>query len=99
MSKRKIQPHKPDTDNPAWTEKDFTQARPAHELLPEIFSKARAEALLAPRGRPKAEVTKVRVGIRLSSEVIDHFKASGDGWQTRIDAALRQYIAEHPSAA
>jgi uncharacterized protein (DUF4415 family) len=29
--------------------------------------------------------------------VIDHFKASGDGWQTRIDAALRQYIAEHPS--
>jgi uncharacterized protein (DUF4415 family) len=66
-------------------------------VLPKIFSKARAEALLAPRGRPKAEVTKVRVGIRLSSEVIDHFKASGDGWQTRIDAALRQYIAEHPS--
>jgi uncharacterized protein (DUF4415 family) len=67
-------------------------------VLPGIFSKARAEALLARRGRPKAEVTKVRVGIRLSSEVIDHFKASGDGWQTRIDAALRQYIAEHPSA-
>jgi uncharacterized protein (DUF4415 family) len=67
-------------------------------VLPGIFSKARAESLLAPRGRPKAEVTKVRVGIRLSSEVIDHFKASGDGWQTRIDAALRQYIAEHPSA-
>jgi uncharacterized protein (DUF4415 family) len=66
-------------------------------MLPKIFSKARAETLLAPRGRPKAEVTKVRVGIRLSSEVIDHFKASGDGWQTRIDAALRQYIAEHPS--
>ena len=67
-------------------------------MLPGIFSKARAESLLTPRGRPKAEVTKVRVGIRLSSEVIDHFKASGDGWQTRIDAALRQYIAEHPSA-
>jgi uncharacterized protein (DUF4415 family) len=98
MSKRKIQPHTPDTDNPAWTAVDIAQARPAHEVLPEIFSKARAEALLAPRGRPKAEVTKVRVGIRLSSEVIEHFKASGDGWQTRIDAALRQYIAEHPSA-
>jgi uncharacterized protein (DUF4415 family) len=81
-----------------WTAEDFKQARAAHEVLPEIFSKARAEALLTPRGRPKAEVTKVRVGIRLSSEVIDHFKASGDGWQTRIDAALRQYIAEHPSA-
>ena len=98
MSKRKIQPATPDTDNPAWTAEDFAQARPAREVLPEIFSKARTEALLAHRGRPKAEVTKVRVGIRLSSEVIDHFKASGDGWQTRIDAALRQYIAEHPSA-
>lgn len=98
MSKSKIPPHTPDTDNPAWTAKDFAQARPAHEVLPGIFSQARSDALLTPRGRPKAEVTKVRVGIRLSSEVIDHFKASGDGWQTRIDAALRQYIAEHPSA-
>jgi uncharacterized protein (DUF4415 family) len=97
MSKRKIQPHTPDTDNPEWTAEDFAQARPAHEVLPKIFSKARSEALLAPRGRPKVEVTKVRVGIRLSSEVVNHFKASGDGWQTRIDAALRQYIAEHPS--
>ena len=51
---------------------------------------------MALRSRPKADVTKVRVGIRLSPEVIDHFKTSGDGWQTRIDAALRQFIAEHP---
>jgi len=98
MSKRKIQPHTPDTENPAWSANDFAQARPAHEVLPEVFSQARSDALLTPRGRPKAEVTKVRVGIRLSSEVINHFKASGDGWQTRIDAALRQYIAEHPSS-
>ena len=98
MSKRKIQPHTPDTENPAWTAKDFAKARPAHEVLPGVFSKTRAEALLAPRGRPKADVTKVRVGIRLSPDVIDHFKASGDGWQTRIDAALRQFIAEHPGS-
>jgi uncharacterized protein (DUF4415 family) len=35
------------------------------------------------------------MGIRLSADVMAHFKASGDGWQTRIDAALRQFIAEH----
>ena len=46
--------------------------------------------------KPKADVTMVRVGIRPSPEVLDHFKASGDDWQTRIDAALRQYISEHP---
>jgi uncharacterized protein (DUF4415 family) len=36
------------------------------------------------------------VGIRLPAEVIAHFKASGDGWQTRIDAALRQFIEKDP---
>jgi uncharacterized protein (DUF4415 family) len=40
-------------------------------------------------------VTKVRVGIPLSPEVIAHFKASGDGWQTRIDAVLRQFIEKN----
>jgi uncharacterized protein (DUF4415 family) len=96
MSKSKVQPHTPDIENPAWKSEDFAKARPAHEVLPGIFSKGRTDALLKPRGRPKADVTKVRVGIRLSPAVLDHFKASGDGWQTRIDAALRQFIAEHP---
>lgn len=98
MSKRKIQPDTPDTDNPEWSAEDMAQARPAHELLPSLFGAARTEALLTSRGRPKAEVTKVRVGIRLSPEVLEHFKSSGSGWQTRIDAVLRQFIAEHPGA-
>lgn len=96
MKKHNPQMKTSNTDNPIWTEEDFAMARPAHALLPEIFSKPRAESLLLPRGRPKAEVTKVRVGIRLSPAVIDHFKATGSGWQTRIDAALRQFINEHP---
>lgn len=47
-------------------------------------------------GRPKAEVTKERITIRLSRDVVAEFRATGDGWQTRMDSALRQYIAEHP---
>ena len=47
-------------------------------------------------GRPKAEVTKERITIRLSRDVVTQFRATGDGWQTRMDLALRQYIAEHP---
>jgi len=97
MSRPKVRSHTADADNPAWTKEDFAQARSAKDLLPEIFSKERAQALLTSRGRPKADVTKIRIGIRLSPEVIDHFKARGEGWQTRIDAALRQFIAEHPS--
>ena len=98
MSQRKTQPHTPATDNPAWTAKDLAKARPASDALKQLFSPERVQSLLTPRGRPKADVTKVRVGIRLSQEVVDHFKASGDGWQTRIDAALRQFIAKQPGS-
>ena len=44
------------------------------------------------RGRPKAEKTKVSTTIRLSPEVIEHFRAGGPGWQSRIDEALRKVI-------
>lgn len=47
-------------------------------------------------GRPKAEVTKERITIRLSRDVVTQFRATGEGWQTRMDSALRQFIAEHP---
>jgi uncharacterized protein (DUF4415 family) len=97
MSKHKTRPLELDTDNPAWTAEDLAKARPASEVLTQLFSPERAQSLLTPRGRPKADVTKVRVGIRLSPEVIAHFKASGDGWQTRIDAALRQFIEKNPN--
>lgn len=49
-------------------------------------------------GRPKSEVTKERITIRLSRDVVTQFRSTGEGWQTRIDSALRQYIAEHPIA-
>jgi uncharacterized protein (DUF4415 family) len=47
-------------------------------------------------GRPKAEITKERISIRLSKDLLAQFRATGDGWQTRMDVALRQYINEHP---
>lgn len=44
-------------------------------------------------GRPPAALTKEVVTIRLDRDVVDHFKASGDGWQTRINEALRKVAA------
>ncbi len=93
MSK-KPKPELLDSDNPEWTAKDFAKARPAREVLPEIFGQQMAKDLLRPRGRPRVEFPKERINIRLSQEVIQHFKSAGKGWQTRIDIALQQFIAD-----
>ena len=97
MSK-KPNPELLDEENPEWTAEDFARARPASEVLPQIFGEKVAREMLKPRGRPRAEFPKERINIRLSHEVLGYFKLAGDGWQTRIDTALRQFIAEHPKA-
>jgi uncharacterized protein (DUF4415 family) len=48
-------------------------------------------------GRPPSEITKEKISIRLSRDVIDQFRASGDGWQGRIDNALKEWLKEHSS--
>jgi uncharacterized protein (DUF4415 family) len=83
-----------DPDAPELDEQWFQKAKPAKEMLSsEIY-----EALVAkrPRGRPKAVETKVFTAIRLDADLLDAFKSTGKGWQTRINAALRQFITEHP---
>ena len=47
-------------------------------------------------GRPKAESTKVPIAIRLSPDVVEYFKATGAGWQSRIDSALHEWMSGHP---
>lgn len=78
-----------DPDNPEWTAADFKRARPAREVVPHIV-----EAYLRRRGRPpQGEAAKVQVTLRLDPAVIAHFKAAGEGWQTRINDTLTQAIA------
>ncbi len=55
---------------------------------------AASRELIRRRGAQKAP-TKVPVGIRLSADVVARFKASGPGWQTRVDDALREWLDEH----
>lgn len=43
-------------------------------------------------GRPKAEAPKVAVSLRLDQDVVARFKASGPGWQTRMNRALREAV-------
>ncbi len=45
------------------------------------------------RGRPKSENKKLLVSVRYSPEVIAYFKSTGEGWQSRMDGVLMNYVA------
>ncbi|MGO4352123.1 BrnA antitoxin family protein [Rhizobium sp. RAF36] len=74
-----------DPDNPEWTEEDFKNARPFAEVFPEL-----AESIRRARGRPVVETPKRQISLRLDPDVIDAFKATGKGWQGRINDVLRK---------
>ena len=44
------------------------------------------------RGRPRSENTKQLVSVRYSPEVIAYFRSTGEGWQSRMDDVLKEYV-------
>ena len=91
--KRKVNQELANEDNPELTSEDFARMKPFSELPRSLQSKLRRV-----RGKQKAP-TKERITIRLSREVVRRFRESGDGWQSRMDKALRDWLKRHPSAA
>ena len=47
------------------------------------------------RGRPKSTHKKLLLSVRYSPEVVAYFKSTGEGWQSRMDGVLQQYVARH----
>jgi uncharacterized protein (DUF4415 family) len=47
------------------------------------------------RGRPAGSGTKVATNIRLDRDLVEAFKETGDGWQTRLNDALRDWAKTH----
>jgi uncharacterized protein (DUF4415 family) len=47
------------------------------------------------RGRPKSGRAKQLVSVRYSPEVLAYFKSTGEGWQSRMDRVLREYVTRH----
>ena len=52
-------------------------------------------AALKKRGRPAGSGSKEQVAIRFDREVLSAFRASGPGWQTRMNDALRDWLRTH----
>lgn len=74
-----------DPDAPEATDEQLAQARPFEEAFPALADAMRRNV----GGRPKSANPKVAVSLRLDQEVVAKFKASGPGWQTRMNDALR----------
>lgn len=72
-----------DDDAPELTDEEIKELRPAREWF-----EANGIPMPVPRGRPKADVTKQSVTLRIDRDAIDYFKAGGPGWQTRINDVL-----------
>jgi uncharacterized protein (DUF4415 family) len=70
---------------------DLRRFRPASEVLPAALAVLLPKRKPGIRGPQKPPV-KDEVTLRLDHDVVAHFKASGSGWQTRINSALRQII-------
>jgi uncharacterized protein (DUF4415 family) len=74
------------------TDEDFKHFRPAMEVIPHIveaFERARGQ-----RGAQKSPV-KDRVGLRLDHRVVEYFRATGPGWQSRINDILAEHVKQH----
>lgn len=78
-----------DPDNPEWTDEMMASAVPAREFFsPETYAK-----LVAMRQRgPKEKPLKVPTTIRFDADLLDELKASGKGWQTRVNDAVRLWL-------
>ena len=79
--------------NPEWTDGMFERAVLLEESgLPESFKAA------ARCGRPPKTNPKVSTTIRFDADVIEAFKLRGEGWQSRMNDALRDWLEAHPVA-
>jgi uncharacterized protein (DUF4415 family) len=80
-----------DDDNPEWTAADFKRAVP-FSALPESLQ----TTLLGLKGRGMQQLpTKVSTTVRFDRDVLEAFRSTGRGWQTRMNEALKEWLKEH----
>jgi uncharacterized protein (DUF4415 family) len=73
-----------DPDAPELTDEQLAHGKPFAEAFPELM-----ESISRARGRPHSDNPKVPVTIRLDRDVVEKFKATGRGWQGRMNEALK----------
>lgn len=81
-------------DSPPFSDEEWASAGPAVKGPPAaVLESARK------RGRPPKAVTKARVNMSLDPDVVEALRASGPGWQTRVNAHLREWLQLKPEVS
>jgi uncharacterized protein (DUF4415 family) len=75
-----------DEHNPELTEVDFAQAKPFKEVFPEQYKAWKK------LGRPPIVRPKVHIGFRLAADVVEGIRATGKGYNARVEKVLREAI-------
>jgi uncharacterized protein (DUF4415 family) len=83
---KKTKPPADFDENPEWTAEDFARAKPFSEVLPEQF-KAWKKI-----GRPPVAAPKVHIGFRLAADVVEGIRATGRGYNARVEKVLREAL-------
>ncbi|MCI0467260.1 MAG: BrnA antitoxin family protein [Beijerinckiaceae bacterium] len=73
------------------TAQDMKRFRPIQEIDPGMLE---AVARYRKRGRPAAESPKMRIGLRLAADVVAGIRASGRGYNARVEKVLRTALAK-----
>ncbi len=81
---------RPDEENLEWTRDDIQKARPAFEVISELFGPEPAAFLKRGRGRPEKTTRKINQTLRLDADVLKAYRGEGPGWQARINRILRE---------
>ena len=81
------------TENKRSMDQDWVDPDDAPDLSTPYWQE-RFDAEEVTRGRPKIPNPKISTTLRLDVEVIEHFRSGGPGWQSRINAALREVISK-----
>lgn len=85
---------RPDDENPEWTREEMRTARPALDVMSEVFGQDAADAVRRGRGRPAKADRKVNQTLRLDADVLDAYRRQGRGWQTLINRVLREHMPD-----
>ncbi len=88
---RKPEPPPRDFDeNPTWTEENFARAQPFRRLHPDVYESWQRNK----GGRPPVESPKIHLGLRMAADVVNGVKATGRGYNARVEKLLREALAK-----